>query len=92
MYKIRWIKNVEGALENSSGQDRYCVESLLKQVQETVVKISLYEERYDAMDKKLQELLAQKQNTAVQKRLLAQLAEREKAVATGNPLIREKMS
>ena len=33
------------------------------------------------MDKKLQELLVQKQDTAVQERLLAQLAEREKMLA-----------
>jgi len=75
------LKNAEETLENSCGQDRNCVESLLKQVQETIAKISSYEERYDAMDKKLQELLAQKQDMTVQERLLAQLAEREKMLA-----------
>lgn len=79
--KSSGLKNAEETLENSSGQDRDYAESLLKQVQETVAKISLYEERYDAMDKKLQELLAQKQDMAVQERLLAQLAEREKMLA-----------
>lgn len=81
LIKSGGLKNAEETLENSCGQDRNCVESLLKQVQETIAKISLYEERYDAMDKKLQELFAQKQDTAVQERLLAQLAEREKMLA-----------
>jgi uncharacterized protein YdaU (DUF1376 family) len=81
LIKSSGLKNAEETLENSSGQDRNYVESLLKQVQETVAKISLYEERYDAMDKKLQELFTQKQDTAVQERLLAQLAEREKMLA-----------
>ncbi len=81
LIKSGGLKNAEETLENSCGQDRDHVESLLKQVQETVTKISLYEEKYDAMDKKLQELLAQKQDTAVQERLLAQLAEREKMLA-----------
>ncbi|MCI8749728.1 MAG: hypothetical protein HFH67_18060 [Lachnospiraceae bacterium] len=81
LIKSGGLKNAEETLENSCGQDRDHVESLLKQVQETVAKISLYEEKYDAMDKKLQELLAQKQDMAVQERLLAQLAEREKMLA-----------
>ena len=81
LIKSSGLKNAEEKLENSCGQDMDHVESLLKQVQETVAKISLYEERYDAMDKKLQELLAQKQDMAVQERLLAQLAEREKMLA-----------
>ncbi len=81
LIKSSGLKNAEETLENSNEHDRDHVENLLKQVQETVIKISLYEERYDAMDKKLQELLAQKQDTAVQERLLAQLAEREKMLA-----------
>ena len=81
LIKSGGLKNEEETVENSCGQDRDHVESLLKQVQETVTKISLYEERHDAMDKKLQELLVQKQDTAVQERLLAQLAEREKMLA-----------
>ena len=81
LIKSGGLKNEEETVENSCGQDRDHVESLLKQVQETVAKISLYEEKYDAMDKKLQELLAQKQDMAVQERLLAQLAEREKMLA-----------
>ena len=81
LIKSGGLKIAEETLENSCGQDRNCVESLLKQVQETIAKISLYEERHDAMDKKLQELLAQTQDTAVQERLLAQLAEREKMLA-----------
>ena len=81
LIKSGGLKNEEETVENSCGQDRDHVESLLKQVQETIAKISLYEERHDAMDKKLQELLVQKQDTAVQERLLAQLAEREKMLA-----------
>lgn len=81
LIKTGGLKNAEETLENSCGQNWDCVESMLKQVHETVSKISLHEERYDALDKKLQELLVQKQDTAVQERLLAQLAEREKMLA-----------
>lgn len=79
--KKQEAKKAEETETENQSQDRSHMECLLKQIQETLEKLSLQEEKYAALDKKIQELQTEKQDAAVQERLLAQLAEREKMLA-----------
>ena len=65
------------AQKNASADEKYAGE-LLDRIRETVEKIDFQEKRYDALNEKLKELQAAKQETPGQEYLQSQLADRDR--------------
>ncbi len=71
------MEKLGDAQKNASADETYA-EELLDRIRETVEKIDFQEKRYDALNEKLKELQAAKQETAGQEYLQSQLADRDR--------------
>ncbi len=71
------MEKLGDAQKNASADETYAGE-LLDRIRETVEKIDFQEKRYDALNEKLKELQAAKQETPGQEYLQSQLADRDR--------------
>ena len=71
------MEKLGDAQKNASADEAYAGE-LLDRIRETVEKIDFQERRYDALNEKLKELQAAKQDAAGQEYLQSQLADRDR--------------
>ncbi len=72
------VKEKLGGIQKNANADEAYAEELLDRIRETVEKIEYQEKRYDALNEKLKELQAAKQEDAGQEYLQSQLADRDR--------------